>query len=328
MPGLPALRQAVAAHDRRHYGLALDWQTDVLITSGATEALAACLFGLIEAGDEVVLIEPLYDAYLPLVRRAGGVPRVVRLDPPDWRLPADALAAAFSARTKLILVNSPGNPSGRVLDGDELALIARLAIAHDACAVADEVYEHLVFDGRVHRPLLTLPGMAERTLRIGSAGKTFSLTGWKVGWITGPAALIAQAAKAHQFLTFTTPPGLQQAVAHGLDHEQDWIAALGPTHQAKRDRLAAGLAAAGFSVHPSQGSYFLTAGYERLGWNGDDTGFCRFLAAEVGVAAIPMSAFAADPAAAAALSRTVRFCFCKADAVLDAAADRLRRHFG
>lgn len=341
MMGLAALRQAVAAHDLRHYGLDGDGADGVLITSGATEALAACLLGLIEAGDEVVLIAPLYDAYLPLVRRAGGIPRVVATEPPAWRLPADALAAAFSPRTKLVLVNSPANPSGRVLDDADLAQIARLVQDHDAYAVCDEVYEHLVYDGRRHRPLLTLPGMAGRTLRIGSAGKIFSMTGWKVGWVTGAAALVAQAAKAHQFLTFTTPPSLQEAVAFGLANETGWIESLAPLHAAKRDRLLAGLRAAGFAAEPCEGSYFLVADFTPLGWNGgDDAAFCRYLTAEAGVAAIPMSAFAAPQADAAghrsagngggggSAGRSVRFCFCKEDGVLDAAIDRLCRHFG
>ena len=186
MMGLPALRQAVAAHNKRFYGLDVDWQREVMVTSGATEAIADCLFGLIEPGDEVVLIEPLYDCYLPIVRRAGGIPKLVRITPPDWSLPREELAAAFSDRTKLILINSPMNPAAKVFDREELAFIADLVIRHDCFAVCDEVYEHLVFDGRTHIPLMTLPGMRERCLRIGSAGKTFSLTGWK--WAISPAA--------------------------------------------------------------------------------------------------------------------------------------------
>ena len=216
MMGLPELRQAVAASARRFYGLDVDWKSEVLVTSGATEALSDCMAALIEPGDEVVLIEPLYDCYLPLVRRAGAIPKLVRVTPPDWRLDPDALAAAFGPKTKAILLNNPMNPAARVFTGDELALIADLVIRHDAYAICDEVYEHILFDGRRHMPLMTLPGMRERTIRIGSAGKTFSLTGWKVGYVTAAPRLLDPITKAHQFTTFTTPPNLQKAVAYGL----------------------------------------------------------------------------------------------------------------
>ena len=223
MLGVPDLRQAVAEHNLRFYGLEVDWRTEVMVTSGATEALADCFLGLIEPGDEVVLIEPLYDSYLPMVRRAGGVPKLVRIEPPDWTLPRAALKAAFSARTKLIVLNSPHNPAGKVFDADELAFIAGLVRDHDAYAVCDEVYEHLVFDGRAHVPLMTLPGMRDRCLRIGSAGKTFSATGWKVGYVTAAPAALTAVAKAHQFLTFTTPPDLQKATAYGLRRGDDYF---------------------------------------------------------------------------------------------------------
>lgn len=208
MLGIPELRQAVAAHNKRFYGLDVDWQTEVMVTSGATEALADCLLALIEPGDEVVLIEPLYDSYLPMVRRAGGIPKLVRVAPPEWELPRDALAAAFSDKTKLILFNSPQNPAAKVYALDELQFIADLVEKYDAYAVCDEVYEHIVFDGAGHIPLMTLPGMRERCVRIGSAGKTFSMTAWKVGYMTAPAHLLGAIAKAHQFVTFTTPTNL------------------------------------------------------------------------------------------------------------------------
>ena len=208
MMGMPALRQAVAAHDRAHYGLEVDWQTEVLITSGATEALLDCFLGLLEVGDEVVLLEPAYDTYAPVIRRLGAIPRSVRLVPPTWSLPREELAAAFSPRTKLLVLNSPMNPAGKVFTRDELALLASLVIQHDAFAVCDEVYEHLIFGDARHIPLMTLPGMRDRSLRIASAGKTFSLTGWKVGYITAPAAMMRPITKAHQFVTFTTPPNL------------------------------------------------------------------------------------------------------------------------
>jgi len=212
MLGIPELRQAVAAHNKRFYGLDVDWRTEVMVASGGTECLASALFGLIEPGDEVVLVEPLYDSYLPIVRRAGGIPKLVRIEPPKWQLPRDQLAAAFSDKTKLILYNTPMNPCSKVFTREELKLIAEFCIRHDAFAVCDEVYEHLVYDGLRHVPMMTLPGMRERTVRIESAGKIFSLTGWKVGFITASPNLMAPIAKAHQFITFTTPPNLQKAV--------------------------------------------------------------------------------------------------------------------
>jgi aspartate/methionine/tyrosine aminotransferase len=323
MMGLPALRQAVAGHGRRFYGLEVDWQREVLVTSGATEALAACLLGLIRPGDEVVLFEPLYDSYLPIVRLAGGIPRLVSLRPPDWSFGRAELAAAFSPRTRLVLVNDPLNPVAKVFTARELALIAEFVLAHDAFIVCDEVYEHLVFDGRRHIPLITLPGLRDRCLKIGSAGKTFSLTGWKVGYITAAPALLQPVARAHQFLTFTTPPNLQTAVAFGLAKDDAYYLGLAAGMQARRDRLAAGLAAAGLTVLPSAGSYFIIADYRATGFAGDDVAFCRHLTLEAGVAAIPVSAFYAGTPR----SGCVRFCFCKTGAVLDEASARLTRHF-
>lgn len=293
MLGLPALRQAVAEANRRFYGLEVDWRTEVMVTSGATEALADCFLGLIEPGDEVVLIEPLYDSYLPMVRRAGGVPILVRMEPPDWALPRRALEAVVSNRTRMVVLNSPHNPSGKVFDDDELCFLARLIAEHDMIAVCDEVYEHLVFDGRRHVPLMTLDGMRERTLRIGSAGKTFSATGWKVGYITAAPALLAAVAKAHQFVTFTTPPNLQTAAAFGLRQGDGYFRGLAAGMQAKRDRLAAGLAAAGFAVLPSAGTYFLTVDIRSVGrsvgFAGTDEAFCRHITTEAGVTAVPMA---------------------------------------
>lgn len=323
MLGLPDLRQAVARHNLRFYGLDVDWRSEVLVTSGATEALADCFFGLIEPGDEVVVIEPSYDSYLPIIRRAGGVAKVVRLEPPAWTLPRQALAEAFSPRTKLVVVNSPHNPTGKVFDADELAFIADLMLENDSYAVCDEVYEHLVFDGRRHQPLMTLPGMRERCLRIGSAGKTFSATGWKVGYVTAAPPLIEAVARAHQFVTFTTPPNLQRATATGLAKQDGFFAALAATQQAKRDRLAAGLAAAGFLVLPSAGSYFLCVDIRSVGFNGDDEAFCRTMTIDAGVAAVPVSAFYSD----VPHRHLARFCFCKRDHVLDEAVTRLGRHF-
>jgi len=323
MMGIPELRQAVAAHNKRFYGLDVDWQSEVMVTSGATEALADCFLGLIEPGDEVVLIEPLYDSYLPMVRRAGGVPKLVRVEPPAWTLPRADLEQAFSERTKLLVLNSPHNPAGKVFDADELSFIAGLLERWDAYAVCDEVYEHLVFDGAAHVPLMTLPGMRERCLRIGSAGKTFSATGWKVGYITAAPALMAAVAKAHQFVTFTTAPNLQKATAFGLGKEDAYFESLAADQQHKRDRLAAGLAAAGFEVLPSAGTYFLSVDIRSVGFNGDDEAFCRHITTEAGVTAVPVSAFYQD----ADIDHFARFCFCKQDSLLDEATHRLQRHF-
>lgn len=331
MMGTPDLRQALAAHAARFYGLTVDWKTEVLVTSGATEALTASLLGLIEPGDEVVLFQPMYDSYLPIIRLAGGVPRFVTLKAPDWSFTRDDLEAAFSPKTKLIVLNDPLNPAAKVYGRDELDLIAEFVRRFDAYAVCDEVYEHLVFDGRRHIPLMTLPGMRDRCLKIGSAGKTFSLTGWKVGYITGAAPLLQPVAKAHQFLTFTTPPNLQTAVAYGLGKEDGYFTGLAAEMQAKRDRLAAGLSAAGLDVLPSAGTYFIVArigaaaaanaGFAEGGI--DDQDFCRWLTAEAGVAAIPVSAFYVQNAP----NNCIRFCFSKRDEILDEAADRLKRRF-
>jgi aspartate/methionine/tyrosine aminotransferase len=280
---------------------------------------------VLNPGDEVVLIEPLYDTYAPVVRMVGAVPRFVRLQPPDWSLPRDALADAFGPATKAILLNSPMNPCGKVFTEAELGFVAELVLRHDTYAICDEVYEHLTFDGVQHVPLMTLPGMRERTMRIGSAGKTFSLTGWKVGYVTAPAALAANVAKAHQNLTFTTAPNLQRAVAVGLAKDDGYFASLSAALQSKRDRLAAGLASLGLTVLPAKGSYFISTDFRPLGFNGDDVAFCRHITEHAKVTAIPVSAFYDGPDAP---SHYARFAFCKRDAVLDEAVARLRAHFG
>jgi aspartate/methionine/tyrosine aminotransferase len=320
MTGLPELRQAVAEANRRFYGLEVDPATEVIVTSGATEALTACLMAVLNPGDEVVLFEPLYDTYLPVVRMLGAVPKLVRLAPPKWELPRDALAAAFGPKTKAVLLNTPMNPASKVFTTAELAFIADLLQRHDAYAICDEVYEHLTFDGWKHIPLMTLPGMRGRCLRIGSAGKTFSLTGWKVGYVTCDASLAPNVAKAHQNLTFTTPPNLQRAVALGLRKDDSYFGQLSADLEAKRDRLAAGLAALGFGVLPAHGSYFITADFSPLGFSGDDVAFCRHITETAKVTAIPVSTFydGAD-----APRHYARFAFCKNDAVLDEALARL-----
>ena len=324
MMGIPALREAVANINKRFYGLDVDSLVEVMVTSGGTEALAASLFALIEPGDEVVLIEPLYDSYLPIVQLAGGIPRMVRLEPPNWKLSEELLMEAFSNKTKLIVLNSPMNPCSKVFSKHELSLIAQLLEKFDAYAICDEVYEHLVFDGLLHFPLMTLPGMRKRCVRIGSAGKTFSLTGWKVGYITASPNLLGPISKAHQFLTFTTPPNLQAAVAFGLSKNKSYFTSLSGDLQKCRDLLAEGLKDIGFDIMPCQGSYFITADFRPLGFSGNDEEFCRHITSEAQVAAVPVSAFYQG----GGVEHFVRFCFCKEEKTLNEAIDRLRKHFG
>jgi N-succinyldiaminopimelate aminotransferase len=318
MAGLRSLREAIARHEARFYGLKIDPASQVVVTSGATEALAAALFALIEPGDEAVLFEPFYDAYVPLVRRAGGTPRFVRLSPPDWRLDRAALASTFGPKTKAVVFNNPLNPAGRVFSADEVALLAEFVDGTRAYAIADEVYEHILFDGRRHHPLIAAPGMADRCLKIGSAGKIFSLTGWKVGWVIASPALARLVSRAHQFLTFTTPPNLQTAVAYGLDKDDSYYVALARDLEVKRDRFADGLQEAGLTVLPCEGTYFVNIDIGTLDYRGGDSAFCRHLVEVVGVAAIPVSAFFADRGC----DHLVRFCFAKADAVLGEALRR------
>lgn len=318
MMGVPELRTAVAAHYARHQGLDLDPEREVMVTSGATEALAGALMALLEPGDEVVLFQPMYDAYLPLVRRAGGVPRLVRLQPPSWRFTEDMLAEVFNDRTRVVLFNNPLNPAGSVAPPEDLALLARFCERFDAVALCDEVWEHVVFDGRTHTSMLAVPGMRERCVKVGSAGKIFSLTGWKVGFVCAAPELMRVLSKAHQFITFTTPPNLQQAVAFGLHKDDAYFAGMRASLQRSRDRFTDGLRACGFSVLPSAGTYFLTIDLAPLGET-DDVAFCERLVRQHGVAAIPVSAFyAAD-----AVRTVVRFCFAKRDDVLDGALERL-----
>lgn len=324
MMGVPELRQAVAAHGKRFYHIDVDWQTETMVTSGATESLAACFLALIEPGDEVICFEPLYDCYLPMIRRAGGIPKLIRLSPPEWKVPLDELAAAFGPKTKLMLLNNPLNPAGKRFDHEELTALADLIVRHDAFAVCDEVYEHIVFDGLPHIPLITLPGMRDRAVKIGSAGKTFSLTGWKVGYMTADAAILGRIAKAHQFLTFTTAPNLQRAVAFGLGKYTGYFEGLCADMQAKRDRIRDGLADAGFTPALCEATYFLNADIRPLGFRGSDVEFCEMITREAGVTAVPVSAFYASENAP---DNFVRFCFSKQDSLLDAAAEKLKQHF-
>ena len=319
MMGIPELRNAVAQHYQHWHGLKVDPESEVMVTSGATEALTGAMLALIEAGDEVVLFQPLYDAYLPLVLRAGGVPRFVRLEPPHWRFDEEMLARAFSPKTRVVLFNNPLNPACSMTPPEDLALLARFCERFDAIAVCDEVWEHVTFDGRRHVPLLSIPGMRERCVKIGSAGKIFSLTGWKVGFVCAAPPVLRVLAKAHQFITFTTPPNLQAAVAYGLGKGDAYFNQMRADFQRSRDRFADGLRTIGFPVLDSQATYFLNVDLAPLGLNEDDETFCRSLVAEHKVAAIPVSAFYAREA----IRSVVRFCFAKRDATLDAALERL-----
>lgn len=320
MAGRPELRLAIAGHYRAHQGIEVDPDM-VVVTSGATEALAASLIALIAPGDEILLFQPLYDLYLPMVLRAGGVPRFVRLTPPDWRIDAEALAEAFTPRTKLVVFNNPHNPSSRMFGADELALFAEACVRSGAIVLTDEVWEHVAFDGRRHIPLSGLPGMAERTVKIGSAGKIFSLTGWKVGWVVAPEALANPIAKAHQFLTFATAPNLQAAVAYGLGKAAAWFDGMRRQLAEARDALAAGLADAGFATLAAEGTYFLGVDLPASGIDADDVAFCERAVREAGVAAIPLSAFyARDP-----VTSVVRLCFAKKPETLSAGVERMAR---
>jgi N-succinyldiaminopimelate aminotransferase len=319
-PGVPELRTAVAEHQKRFYGLDFDPDTEVLVTAGATEAIAAALLALLEPGDEVVAFEPYYDSYTACIAMAGGVRVPVTLRPPHFRPDLDALRAAVTDRTRLLLLNTPHNPTGMVLTRAESEAIAQLARERDLLVVTDEVYEHLTF-GPEHIPLATLPGMRERTVSIGSAGKTFSFTGWKVGWVTAPAALVSAVRSAKQFLTYVASGPFQYAAASALALPDEYFTTLRTDLQRKRDLLADGLSAAGFEVFRPDGTYFITTDISGLS-DQDGMAFCRELPKRCGVVAIPNQVFYDDVEAARSL---VRFAFCKKDEVLAEAVRRLER---
>ena len=317
-PGRPELRKAIADHQQRCYGLELDPATDVVVTTGATEAIAAALLGLVNPGDEVIVLEPYYDSYVAMITFAGGVRRPVTLRAPDFRLDVDALEAAVSDRTRVMLVNTPHNPTGTVLNRAELEAIAKVAIEHDLVVITDEVYEHLVFDDHEHIPLATLPGMFERTVTLSSAGKSFSFTGWKVGWATGPAELVGAVLSAKQWLSFTSGSPLQPAVAYALDHESAYCKDLAASLQERRDQLCAGLSTLDIDVRRPEGTYFVTTDVRRLGWE-DGLSFCLALPERAGVVAIPSQVFYDNIDEGRHL---VRWAFCKEPGVIE---DGLRR---
>lgn len=317
-PGIPALRQAVAAHQLRHYGIELDPDAQVVVTTGCTEGIAAALLGLVNPGDEVVVLEPYYDSYVAMIQMAGGVRRPITLRGPDFRLDGDDLRAAITPRTRFILLNSPHNPTGTVLTRAELQAVADVALEHDLVVITDEVYEHLVYDESEHVPIATLPGMFERTLTLSSAGKSYSFTGWKVGWATGPAELVGAVLAAKQWLTFTSGSPLQPAVAHALDEAPDFPRELAAGLREKRDRLCAGLALVGLDVRVPEGTYFATTDISSLGW-ANSTDFCLALPERAGVVAIPTQGFYDSDAG----RHLVRWAFCKDMDVIEEGIRRL-----
>ena len=320
MLGLPALRKAVADNACRFFNIDADWETEILITSGATEALADSFFALINSGDEVIVLEPAYDSYSPVIRRAGGVVVPVRLAPPHWELPLQALSDAITPRTRVIVVNNPMNPIGKVFTREELSFIAKLAVKHNLFIIADEVYEHLTFDDNQHISLFSLPEIRDRVVRIGSAGKSFSLTGWKVGYITADAQLLKVISRVHQYMTFTTPPALQAAVAVGLNLPDSYFTGLREELAKRRDYLDAGLREAGFSMATAPATYFAVADISDLDKDGDDLAFSQRLTREAGVTPVPVSSFYSERN----ITSHVRFCFAKKLDTLETAINRLR----
>ena len=318
--GLPALREAVAAHYKRHQNLDLSHE-NICVTSGATEALAAAILATVEPGYEVIIFTPAYDAYAPLIRRAGGLPVEVALQPPGWRIERAALEAAVSPKTRAIMFNNPHNPTGRLFDRDELAVIAEFAVINDLIVISDEVWEHILLDGQSFTPIASLAGMDKRTLKCGSAGKIFSLTGWKIGWLVAAPELTTLAARAHQFLTFASAPNLQAAVAFGLNNGDAWLQPMRERFSRARDRMTEGLAAAGYAVLPSASTYFLCVDLAASGIALDDKAFAKQAVEQAGVAVVPLSPFAEqDPP-----HHMIRLCFAKRDETIDAGVEAMAR---
>lgn len=322
--GAPELRQAVARDNKRFYGLDIDPHSEVLVTSGATEALASAFLGFLQPSDEAIVLAPFYECYAPQIEAAGARVRPVSLAPPDWRLSKSALEAVITDRTRLIAINTPHNPLGKVMNAAELEIVADAARRHDLIVLCDEVYEHLIFDGVAHQPLMSLPGMFERCVRIGSAGKTFSVTGFRIGYATGPEPLITAMMKTHQYLGYTSPLPLQLAVADALAMGDEYYTAFRAGMQDKRDRLSAGLAQAGLHVLPCEGTYFLTVDITSVGRD-DDRAFCEEITRKARVAAVPISAFYHQDQEGVPRNYA-RFCFCKKPGVLDEAALRLKEY--
>jgi aspartate/methionine/tyrosine aminotransferase len=318
--GLPALREAVASHYKRHQDIDLSPE-NICVTSGATEALAAAILATVEPGDEVIVFTPAYDAYVPLIRRAGGLPVEVALQPPGWRIERAALEAAISPQTKAIVFNNPHNPTGRLFDREELAVVAEFAVINRLIVISDEVWEHILLDGQTFTPLASLPGMAERTLKCGSAGKIFSLTGWKIGWLAASAELATLAARAHQFLTFASAPNLQAAVAFGMNEGDSWLQPMRDRFARARDRMTSGLEAAGFAVLPSASTYFLCVDLAASGIALDDEAFASRAVAEAGVAVVPLSPFAEQNPP----RHLIRLCFAKRDETIDAGVEAMAK---
>ena len=318
--GLPALREAVAEHYNRHQKLDLA-SANICVTSGATEALAAAILAAVSPGDDVIVFTPAYDAYSPLIRRAGGTPVEVALVPPGWRVERTALQIAVSPKTRAIIFNNPHNPTGRLFDQDELATIAEVAIANDLTVISDEVWEHILLDGQRFSPIASLAGMAERTLKCGSAGKIFSLTGWKIGWLAASEELANLAARAHQFLTFASAPNLQAAVASGMNKGDDWLQPMRDRFAKARNRMTEGLEAAGYAVLPSASTYFLCVDLAASGILLDDEVFAQKAVAEAGVAVVPLSAFAEESPS----THLIRLCFAKRDETIDAGVEAMAK---
>jgi aspartate/methionine/tyrosine aminotransferase len=318
--GLPALRDAVAAHYQRHFGQRLS-ADHVCVTSGATEALGAAILATIEPGDGVIIFTPAYDSYAPMIRRAGGTPVEVALRPPSWRIDREALEAAVGPATRAILFNNPHNPTGRLFDSGELDIVASVAREHDLIVISDEVWEHVLLDGGSFTPMATVPGMAERTIKIGSAGKIFSLTGWKVGWIIAAPELTNIVARAHQFLTFSTAPNLQSAVAFGLNEGEGWIRPMRDRFRRARDRMTRGMRASSYEVLDTASTYFLCVDLKASGVSVNDEEFATAAVEQAGVAVVPLSAFAErDPP-----RHLVRLCFGKKDETIDAGVAAMAR---
>lgn len=321
MLGVPALRQAVAENAKRFHGLDVDWEREVLVASGATEALADAFFALLNPGDEAIVFEPVYDSYGPILRRGGVTPVPVQLVPPHWELPREDLAKAITPKTRAIIINTPMNPIGKIFDESDLRFIADLLLKHDLIAIADEVYEHLTFDGRKHNTLFAFPDVRDRVVRIGSAGKTFSVTGWKVGYVTADPKLLSPISRAHQFVTFTTPPALQTAVAFGLRLPDPYFDGLKAALQARRDFVVEGLERLGFAADRVDATYFAVVDTTPFDPDLDDVAFCRRLTLEAGVTAVPISAFYSQ----GRVKNRIRFCFAKRSETLEEALKRLTK---